>query len=59
MPTEIPFSKSFGLQDGSFYCWFSDGGKGDVDFMIGQKFLEQYYSVYDTTNQRIGFVKNN
>ncbi|KAF7373032.1 Acid protease [Mycena sanguinolenta] len=27
-----------------------------VDFIIGQKFLENYYSVFDTTNSRVGFA---
>lgn len=27
-----------------------------VNTIIGQKFLENYYSVYDTTNSRIGFA---
>jgi hypothetical protein len=27
-----------------------------VDFIIGQKFLENYYSVYDSTKGRVGFA---
>jgi len=41
-----------------YYSWISDGGSvaADVNFVIGQKFLENYYSVLDTTNSRIGFA---
>ncbi|KAF8340558.1 aspartic peptidase domain-containing protein [Cantharellus anzutake] len=46
----------FGLPSGKFYSWISDGGASGVNFIIGQKFLENYYSVYDTTNSRIGFA---
>lgn len=30
----------------------------DVDFIIGQKFLEHYVSVYDAENNRVGFARN-
>ncbi|KAM3512168.1 hypothetical protein MY11210_004156 [Beauveria gryllotalpidicola] len=46
-----------------YYAWINDGGNGIglfgpvPDATIGQKFLEHYYSVYDTTNSRIGFAK--
>lgn len=39
-----------------YYAWISDGGRTGVNTIIGQKFLEYYYSVYDTTNARIGFA---
>ncbi|KAH9951514.1 acid protease [Amylocystis lapponica] len=26
-----------------------------LDFILGQKFMERYYAVFDTTNQRVGF----
>ncbi|OAA70777.1 Peptidase aspartic [Akanthomyces lecanii RCEF 1005] len=47
----------FGLSSGKYYAWINDGGSGGVNTIIGQKFLENYYSVYDTTNARIGFAK--
>ncbi|KAF7854477.1 uncharacterized protein EAF02_011652 [Botrytis sinoallii] len=47
---------SFGLSSGRYYAWINDGGASGVNTIIGQKFLEQYYSVYDTTNSRIGFA---
>ncbi|KAF8317956.1 acid protease [Clavulina sp. PMI_390] len=50
--------KYFGLPSGYHYSWIVNGGPNtaDVNFIIGQKFLENYYSVYDTTNSRIGFA---
>lgn len=46
----------FGLSSSKFYAWINDGGSSGVNTIIGQKFLENYYSVYDTTNGRIGFA---
>lgn len=46
----------FGLSSGKYYAWINDGGSSGVNTIIGQKFLENYYSVYDTTNGRIGFA---
>ncbi|TGO07532.1 hypothetical protein BTUL_0268g00020 [Botrytis tulipae] len=47
---------SFGLTSGKYYAWINDGGSSGINTIIGQKFLEQYYSVFDTTNSRIGFA---
>ncbi|KAK0388277.1 hypothetical protein NLU13_4522 [Sarocladium strictum] len=46
----------YGLSSGKYYAWINDGGSSGVNTIIGQKFLENYYSVYDTTNSRIGFA---
>lgn len=46
----------FGLSSNRYYAWINDGGSSGVNTIIGQKFLEYYYSVYDTTNKRIGFA---
>ncbi|PVH83991.1 putative aspartic protease [Cadophora sp. DSE1049] len=46
----------FGLTSGKYYAWINDGGSSGVNTIIGQKFLENYYSVFDTTNSRIGFA---
>ncbi|TVY87372.1 Polyporopepsin [Lachnellula willkommii] len=46
----------YGLTSGKYYAWINDGGDSGVDTIIGQKFLENYYSVFDTTNSRIGFA---
>ncbi|KAF8317958.1 putative aspartic protease [Clavulina sp. PMI_390] len=48
----------YGLSSSYSYAWINDGGStaADVNFIIGQKFLENYYSVFDTTNSRIGFA---
>ena len=54
-----PFSSYYGLSSSYSYAWINDGGSNaaDVNFIIGQKFLEVYYSVFDTTNSRIGLAK--
>ncbi|KAF8315705.1 acid protease, partial [Clavulina sp. PMI_390] len=46
----------WGLSTKYSWSWIADGGSvaADVNFIIGQKFLENYYSVFDTTNSRIG-----
>lgn len=46
----------YGLSSGKYYSWINDGGSSGVNTIIGQKFLENYYSVFDTTNSRIGFA---
>lgn len=46
----------YGLSPGKYYSWIFNGGSSGVDTIIGQKFLENYYSVFDTTNARIGFA---
>jgi len=51
-----PQYKNFGLTTGKFYAWINVLKGNEVDFIIGQKFLEHYYSVYDTTNARVGFA---
>lgn len=33
----------------------SDSGKG-LDFIIGQKFMERFYAVFDQANSRVGFA---
>ncbi|PTB44832.1 uncharacterized protein TrAFT101_000300 [Trichoderma asperellum] len=54
----VPTSQysEFGLSSGQYYSFINDGGSSGVDTIIGQKFLENYYSVFDTTNARIGFA---
>ncbi|CAK3788785.1 acid protease [Lecanosticta acicola] len=47
----------YGLSSGKYYSWINNGGSSGVNTIIGQKFLEQYYSVFDTTNSRIGFAQ--
>ncbi|KAF7351761.1 Aspartic protease [Mycena sanguinolenta] len=48
----------WGLASGKFYGWIAAGGTSaaDLNFIIGQKFLENYYSVFDTTNNQVGFA---
>jgi hypothetical protein len=52
----VTHSSYFGLPQGYYYSWINDGGSSNINFIIGQKFLENYYSVYDTANSRIGFA---
>ncbi|KZP04208.1 acid protease [Athelia psychrophila] len=47
---------AFGLTGSDYYSWINDGGSSGVDMIIGQKFIENYYTVFDTTNSRIGFA---
>ncbi|OZJ01949.1 hypothetical protein BZG36_05126, partial [Bifiguratus adelaidae] len=43
----------YGGTPGSYYSYIGDNGAADgLDFILGQKFLENYYSVFDTTNKR-------
>lgn len=46
----------FDLTSGKYYSWINNGGSSGVNTIIGQKFLENYYAVFDTTNSRIGFA---
>ena len=44
---------------GSIYLIVSDIGRksgSGLDFLLGQTFLERFYSVYDTANSRIGLA---
>ncbi|KIJ65377.1 hypothetical protein HYDPIDRAFT_110424 [Hydnomerulius pinastri MD-312] len=36
----------------------SNSGEG-LDFIIGQKFMERYYAVFDTDSNRVGFAQTN
>jgi hypothetical protein len=45
---------------GHTYSWIANSGESDsygITSVIGQKFLENYYSVFDVPNSRIGFAK--
>ncbi|KAG0052558.1 hypothetical protein BGZ83_002436 [Gryganskiella cystojenkinii] len=48
-----------GGQAGTTYTWIGSLGDNNAGlaFILGQKFLENYYSVYDTTNKRVGLAK--
>ncbi|PCH39175.1 aspartic peptidase A1 [Wolfiporia cocos MD-104 SS10] len=44
-----------GLQYGYIGPLGSNSGEG-LDFIIGQKFMERFYAVFDTANERVGFA---
>ncbi|KAF8174814.1 aspartic peptidase domain-containing protein [Mycena galopus ATCC 62051] len=48
----------WGLTSGKFYGWIAAGGTeaDELNFIVGQKFLENYYSVFDTTGNQVGFA---
>jgi hypothetical protein len=46
----------YGLSTGNYYAWITDGGSSGINTIIGQKFLENYYAVFDNTNSRIGIA---
>ncbi|KAF8177288.1 putative cathepsin E [Mycena galopus ATCC 62051] len=48
----------WGLASGKFYGWIAAGGTeaDELNFIVGQKFLENYYSVFDTTGNQVGFA---
>ncbi|GAB5586440.1 hypothetical protein Unana1_01340 [Umbelopsis nana] len=48
---------NWGGNVGTYYSLIGDLGTGNgLDFILGQKFLENYYSVYDASNSRVGFA---
>lgn len=49
---------NFGGTKGTIYSWISDLGGDDTTlaFILGQKFLENFYSVYDTSNRKVGLA---
>lgn len=57
----IPQSEvsNYGGNPGSYYSYIGDVGSNSgsgLDFIYGQKFLENYYSVFDTPNSQVGFA---
>ncbi len=46
----------FNLNTSLYYAWINDGGSSGMNTILGQKFLESYYTVLDTTQSRIGFA---
>ncbi|KAJ7444804.1 aspartic peptidase domain-containing protein [Mycena galericulata] len=61
-PTQFLIPKAqyanFGLTGNNFFSWIANGGTdtADINFIIGQKFLENFYAEFDTTNSRVGFA---
>ncbi|KAF9202350.1 hypothetical protein BGZ49_007479 [Haplosporangium sp. Z 27] len=52
---------NFGFPANATYSWISvlGGSEPGLAFILGQKFLENFYSVYDTTNKRVGLAPAN
>ncbi|KAG0326254.1 hypothetical protein BG000_001486 [Podila horticola] len=49
---------NIGGKPGTTYSWIADLGDDGTGlaFILGQKFLENFYSVYDTTNRQVGLA---
>ncbi|KAF9343666.1 hypothetical protein BGX26_005396, partial [Mortierella sp. AD094] len=49
---------NLGGSAGTTYSWIGSLGDNEsgLAFILGQKFLENFYSVYDTTNKRVGLA---
>jgi hypothetical protein len=49
---------NIGGKVGTTYSWISSLGDNNsgLAFILGQKFLENFYSVYDTTHKRVGLA---
>jgi len=50
---------NFNLDTSRYFAWISTMGPvptGEVDFIIGQKFLEHFYSIFDTTSRQVGLA---
>ncbi|KAF8930621.1 hypothetical protein BGZ52_000891 [Haplosporangium bisporale] len=52
-------NSAIGGSAGSIYLIVSDNGSNSgsgLDFILGLKFMERFYTVFDTGNQRVGFA---
>ncbi|KAI8579385.1 hypothetical protein K450DRAFT_241870 [Umbelopsis ramanniana AG] len=48
---------AWGGTAGKYYSLIGDlGTETGLDFILGQKFLENYYSIFDTSNSRVGLA---
>ncbi|EIW85643.1 acid protease [Coniophora puteana RWD-64-598 SS2] len=54
----IAWGGSAGVQYGVVGNLGSLSGEG-LDFIVGQKFMERYYAIFDTLNSRVGFALTN
>lgn len=52
---------AFGYDSSYYYSYIGNAGAKNsdgtgLDFLLGQKFLEHFYSIFDSTNKRIGLA---
>ncbi|KAJ7478004.1 putative cathepsin E [Mycena galericulata] len=47
---------NWGISGSDFYTFINDGGSTSPNTILGQTFLEFFYSVFDTTNNRVGLA---
>ncbi|KAJ7735627.1 aspartic peptidase domain-containing protein [Mycena maculata] len=47
---------NWGISGSGFYSIINDGGSEAPNTILGQTFLENFYAVFDTTNNRVGLA---
>jgi len=59
-PTQYLIAKAqysnWGISGSDYYTFIGDGGSSSPNTILGQSFLEHFYSVFDTTNNRVGLA---
>jgi hypothetical protein len=47
----------WGFSTSRYYTWVGNGGTEAPSCILGMYFLTNFYSVFDTTNSRVGLAK--